>query len=372
MKRFFPKRIFLDPEVRDERLTRRVLARCPGVPVEAPDGASWPDDLERGKGTLRIARNRGEFVKPCPATPRYLCCNYRILDFCGHCAMDCTYCVLQSYLSSPVPTLYANLDRALERLRAFFRENPRGRFRIGTGEFTDSLVLEHLTGYHAEIIPFFRDEPRAVLEVKTKTDNVDGLLCVDPGGKVITAWSLNPPGVIRTEEFRVATLAERLAAARRCQEAGYLTAFHFDPLIRHPGWEEAYRDVVRLLFETVDPDRVAYISLGCLRFMPALKPVVEERFPHTRILYEEFIRGEDGKMRYLKPLRVEMYRRMVSWIRERAPKAVLYFCMERPDVWERVLGFAPADREALNERLVAGWERAAGLGRATGRQAPGP
>jgi spore photoproduct lyase len=358
MKRFFPKKIIVDPSVRDERLTRRVLDRCPGVPVEEPDTADWPDDLQRGKNTLFITRNRGEFVKPCPATPRYLCCDYRILDFCGHCAMDCTYCVLQSYLASPVLTLYANLDSMQERLRGFFRENRQGRFRIGTGEFTDSLVLEHLTGFHAEIIPFFREEKRAVLEIKTKTDNIEDLLSVDPGGKVIVAWSLNPPDVTRTEEFRVANLEERLEAARRCQEAGYVLAFHFDPVIRFPGWEEAYSAVVRRLFETVDPNRVAYISLGCIRFMPALKPVVEERFPHTNILYEEFIRGEDGKMRYLKPVRIEMYRRMVSWIRRRAPNVVVYFCMERRDVWERVFGFSPRDREELNEILLAGWEQA--------------
>jgi spore photoproduct lyase len=270
--------------------------------------------------------------------------------------------VLQSYLESPVLTLYANLGRMRERLRTFFAENPEGRFRIGTGEFTDSLVLEHLTGFHADLIPFFRDEPRAILEIKTKTDNVDGLLSADPAGKVIMAWSLNPPAVTRTEEFRVASLKERLEAARRCQEAGYVLAFHFDPMIRYPGWEEDYRSVVRLLFETVDPDRVAYISLGCLRFMPALKPVVEERFPHTRILYEEFIRGEDGKMRYLKPVRIGMYRQMLSWIRERAPEVTVYFCMEREDVWEQVFGFVPADREDLNRMLVAGWERAAGRG----------
>lgn len=356
--RFSPTKIIVDPSVRRERLTRRVLERCPGVPVEPPETADWPRDLDRGKRVLFITRNRGEFVKPCPATPRYLCCDYRILDFCGHCAMDCTYCVLQSYLNSPVLTLYANVDEMMARLRGFLREHGRRRLRVGTGEFTDSLVLEHLTGFHAGIIPFFREEERAVLEIKTKTDNVDGLLEVDPGTSVIAAWSLNPPCVTRTEEFRVAALEQRLAAARRCQDAGYLLAFHFDPLIRFPGWERAYREVVRRLFDAVDPDRVAYLSMGCIRFMPSLKPVVEARFPHTKILYEEFVRGEDGKMRYLKPVRVEMYRRMVGWVRERAPAAAVYFCMERPDVWERVLGHCPADREALNEMLLAGVDRA--------------
>ena len=50
----------------------------------------------------------------------------------------------------------------------------------------------------------------------------------------------------------------------------------------------------------------------------------------------------DGKLRYFQPLRVEMYRKMVGWIRRAAPTVKIYLCMESREVWQQVFGFAPA------------------------------
>ncbi|OQY57486.1 MAG: hypothetical protein B6245_16810, partial [Desulfobacteraceae bacterium 4572_88] len=52
---------------------------------------------------------------------------------------------------------------------------------------------------------------------------------------------------------------------------------------------------------------VVWISLGTFRFMPSLKPIIQDRFPDSKIIYGEFIPGLDGKMRYFKPLRIRLY-----------------------------------------------------------------
>ncbi len=353
MQKYYPNRILIDPAVGDEPFTEKVISRCGNIPVVEAGSHNMPDSFEEGKKTLFITKNRGRFLKSCPATPKYNCCDYYILDFCGHCGMDCTYCVLQSYFKTPYLSLYANIDDMKTDFRQFFVDNSEGYYRVGTGEYTDSLLLEHITGIHEEIIPLFLEQKRAVLEIKSKTDNIDSLCRINPQNKVITAWSLNPPAVIEKEEFRVASLDERLEAARKCENAGYKLAFHFDPIIRYSEWEEDYLEVVNRLFNTVNSDNIVYISMGCIRFMPALKPVVEERFPHSKIIYEEFIRGEDGKMRYLKPLRITMYKKLVRAIKELAPNVEVYFCMERPDVWEAVMGWSPKSNEELG-KLLAG------------------
>jgi spore photoproduct lyase len=54
-------------------------------------------------------------------------------------------------------------------------------------------------------------------------------------------------------------------------------------------------------------------------------------------------------MRYFKPIRVEMYRKALSWIRAVAPRVPVYLCMEKPEVWFRVFGStAPDERELQN------------------------
>ena len=127
----------------------------------------------------------------------------------------------------------------------------------------------------------------------------------------MVSWSINPEPVVQREEHKTASLAARLRAAQRCRAAGYKIGLHFDPLLYYPDWEADYEPFVAQVFNTLAPGDVTYMSMGSLRFPPALKDVVRERFPKSRLMYAELVPGADGKMRYFKPLRTEMYAKML-------------------------------------------------------------
>ncbi len=91
------------------------------------------------------------------------------------------------------------------------------------------------------------------------------------------------------------------------------------------------------------------MSLGGFRYPPKLKAVVEERFPNTRIFLGELFPGRDSKFRYLKEIRVEMYRKMAGWLREVDHNLFVYLCMESKEVWEEVFGWSPANSGHLNQ-----------------------
>jgi spore photoproduct lyase len=347
------ERILIDSRVRDEPLAARVLAHKGSIPVE------WVDEeaagriigrapLSEGKRLLYLTRFPGALVKPCPATSLpYLCCRYTVVNQIRQCPMDCTYCILQGYLESPVVTLYANTDSALNQVDQLLAEHPNRLFRFGTGELGDSLALDDLTGLSEIVVDFFSSRKNAVLELKTKTDRVERLLRLHPKNTVVS-WSLNPQPVITREEFRAAPLAARLEAARLCQDRGYLLGFHFDPILYYEGWSGEYETLIRRLFEHVDASRIAWISLGTLRFPPALKEIMEERFPRSRIASEEMVRGLDGKMRYLRPRRTELLRRIHGLLMDQRPDLFVYFCMEHPAVWESVAGMHPQSNGELD------------------------
>jgi spore photoproduct lyase len=135
-------------------------------------------------------------------------------------------------------------------------------------------------------------------------------------------------------------------------ERGYRVAFHFDPLILHHGWQEGYAGVIDLLSGKISSDRIAWISLGTLRFPPALKEIMSKRHPDSRLLYEEFVRGLDGKFRYFKPLRLELFRFTAEHLRKALGREVpLYLCMESAEVWRRVLKKEPEGEEEIEEYL---------------------
>ncbi len=195
------------------------------------------------------------------------------------------------------------------------------------------------------------NQNHAVLELKTKTVSIDSLLDLPHNRKTILSWSVNTPKVIASEERGTASLTARLKAAAKAVSKGFRVAFHFDPIILYPGCENEYETVVETIFNYVSPSDVVWISIGTFRFMPHLKPIIEQRFSGSTIPYGEFITGLDNKMRYFKPLRIAIYQRLAAVFRQIAPDVTVYFCMEDKEVWEKTFGFFPEKPGALAHML---------------------
>jgi spore photoproduct lyase len=267
--------------------------------------------------------------------------------------MDCSYCYLQEYLSdNPTLRVFSNIGDLLRETDELLGKHRGVFFRIGTGEITDSLALDRYIGFSREVIPFFAEQPNTLLELKTKSDCVEGLLAIDPKDRVVVAWSMNPQRIIDSDEHGTASLEERLAAARRCQNAGYRLGFHFDPMIEYPGWEKDYEELVEQTCAAVDWRRIAWLSMGVLRTTPDLKRTMRGRFPRSRLITGEQVLCPDGKLRYFQPLRVAMYRKMLAWIRRAAPTVKVYLCMESREVWQQVFGFAPSCEKELGNQMA--------------------
>jgi len=101
----------------------------------------------------------------------------------------------------------------------------------------------------------------------------------------------------------------------------------------------------------IDPKKVVWISLGCLRFPPTLKEIIKKRLPKSKIIYEEFIKGRDGKLRYLMPVRIKMYNHLISHFEKYVKRDKIYFCMESPEVWEAALSEKQMTTAKLTARL---------------------
>jgi spore photoproduct lyase len=364
--------VYVDAQVADWPRAQAICRRF-DVPVRTVSSAQAvyaaladdPDPVGRGKRVLFLTRNKGAFIKSCPGTSHYTCCGYKILHVGTFCSMDCSYCILQAYFHPPVLQYFLNHDQMEQELGQLFATG--AIHRLGTGEFTDSLIWEPWTGLSAGLIRTFAGQDRCVLELKTKTTFIDGLLDLPHRRRTILAWSLNSQPVIAAEERGTAALDARLKAAASAAGRGYPLAFHFDPIVIADGCLAEYRRTVERLFDAVAPAHIVWISLGALRFMPDLKAVIQRRFRRSKLLHGEFIAGLDGKMRYFKPLRMQLYRGIVDAIRARAPEVCVYLCMEDDEVWRHALGFTPAERGGLAGMLDAAAARRCGLAVPGGR-----
>ena len=76
------------------------------------------------------------------------------------------------------------------------------------------------------------------------------------------------------------------------------------------------------------------------------------RHRNSRLFEGELIKGHDGKYRYFKPLRLELFhytkQKIQSFISREVP---LYLCMEDKEVWQEILPHLPPEEAAVNQYL---------------------
>ena len=342
---YVPARVFIEESSTNFPLTQRILKKLSSVPQEVISNPQaliekireGQDAIGEGKKYLLLTRQKGEFIKRCPCSPGHVSCRYFIINLDLNCPLDCSYCILQSYLSNPLVTIQINLEDLWPQLDRFLAKHRGGTVRVGTGELGDSLALDHLTENSKDLLASFKKKDKVLFELKTKTTNIRNLLDAEPSENVVISWSLNSTQAAADEEHGAPPVGDRIEAARSIVQRGFSVGFHFDPLIRHPGWEEGYGEVVRRMLDRVPVSRIRWISLGSLRFPPALKPIIRARFPRTKMIYEELVPGKDGKLRYFRPLRLELYERLMDYIREGGGERIpLYLCMESPEIWREL------------------------------------
>ncbi|MBU4311422.1 MAG: hypothetical protein KJ706_01730 [Candidatus Omnitrophica bacterium] len=339
--KFYPGNIFVEKSARRSSLVQRFKGSFPKARFS--EIASLKDHLKTRKNftietynkrrdTVFITLENYDFFKKCPCTKKAVGCGYHIFNLSFGCLFECTYCYLQEYTNSHGLIFPANIDKFFQ----VFSSYKKPRMRIGTGEFSDSLMLDHITQYSLPIIDFFKKHPDVRFEFKTKSVNIDNLLKTDHAGNIVVAWSFNPQRIIDENEFFTPALNERIRSAKKCVEAGYKISAHFDPVVYFNGWEKEYRKVIDSLFSAIKPKDIAWISIGTLRFNPRVKQVIETRFPGNKILDEELILGYDNKLRYPYKIRHHIYKSMLEKLFKHSKKLSIYLCMEDVSMWRNL------------------------------------
>jgi len=331
----FFKVVYITQDALDYKACGRALQALHGVPVKEINTKAEIPEQDLNKRTLFITTAKGETVTRCPGSKGHVCCNYLTVDLYLGCMLNCSYCIMQGYLNFAPITVYVNTDDILKKIIGIHRQNPGVPIRIGSGEVGDSLVLDPLFRLSQDFITGLAGCKDVFFELKTKTHFIDHLLELEPKGNAVIGFSLNPEQIIASEENRASSLDERLAAAGKAVQAGYLVSFHFDPIILIKDWERLYRDTV-LRLSAFNTRKIAWISLGTMRYTRILREQMEER----DYLYDEFVPCRDGKYRYLWPVRSRVYMLMKEWIMG-IGRIPLYMCMESTGIWHNVFGKLP-------------------------------
>ncbi len=344
MSKYQPKKIFIEKEVVNSTVTQQILNKLPDVTVEYIDdyrnirieGNTTDDVFKKSKECLAIARKKGGLVKEFRCRDGIIGNTEYFISHGNNCNLDCEYCFLQSYFDNAVPTVFINHDEILTAIKDVLLAAGDKKTVFHAGELCDALAFDDLTGLSRKLIPLFSEYPNARLELRTKTTTIENLLTIPGTNNIVISWTFSPQLIVDAYEHKTPSLEKRVRAAEEVQRAGYNVGICLDPIILCEDWFNNYKTMLEMLFDRLDITKIKFVSLGGFRYLPSLTRVIRDRNPETNLLLGEFVPCIDGKYRYFRPIRVEVYREIGKVIREITRDVKMSLCMETPEVWNGV------------------------------------
>jgi len=271
----------------------------------------------------------------CPvASIKTRCCNLLTLDAVESCGYDCSYCSIQSFYNEEKIVFNSTFKDKLANIKI----DPNEIYHIGTGQSSDSLMWGDRYGVLTALVDFARKYPNVVLEMKTKSKNIDFFLNIDIPKNIIFTWSLNPQVIINHEESLTASLSERINAAKILAKRGLLVGFHFHPMIYFEDYKSQYGKIFDELLINFDSSEVALLSLGTLTFIKPVIKKIRSRDFKTKILQMPLV-DSDGKYSYPREIKLEMFKFAYESLKLWHKDVFFYMCMENHDLWREVFGY---------------------------------
>lgn len=333
------KRVVVAEEARQHPGTDRILGRLGehDIPREKslPDreGESINKRFRAEKQTLYIRLNRGSFIKPWESPASIVGRDEWCLTPVEGCPLDCSYCYLQDYLDRPLIQVFANQSEMADHVRKFMQDPPEEPpLFFSLGELSDGLFLEPVMKSVPRIWDVFRDE-EAKIEIRSKSHHVHDLARqLNPHPSGVFTWTLSPSGFDQRNEMLTSPLEDRLAAMRHMLDAGFRVSARIDPILLEDGWLDRYAGLVKKMDRNFDLGDLTFILLGVFRFPKGFDRTMEKRFSNRDFLRDEFVEGPDGKLRYPRGRRTDVYRQLGDLVRDYGGDPTL--CMEPDYVWE--------------------------------------
>jgi spore photoproduct lyase len=335
-----------NPRQRGDRLFRDLQAAYDGLAAKAK---AYPAESPKEKlpaHRFEEKELKGRIFRLCPAaSEKAVCCNLKVLNIVDNCAMACSYCVLQNHYDEAVIAVPTNLKAKLAEVSL----SPDKRYRIGTGEYSDSLLWGNKNDILKDLCDFALAHPNAIIELKTKSANVGWILENDIPANVCCTWSLNPQIIVANEEHKTASLDRRLEAARAVADKGVKVGFHFHPMFYFEGWEAEYQALIARVISLFRPEEVLWISLGCITLLKGFAQDFRLKYRHSKLLQMETETTPDGKITYAFAVRERLYRNALQALEPWRGSVFQYLCMEHKPMWDAVMGFAYANMAVFDD-----------------------
>ncbi len=330
------KRVFIEEDLRGHPDVAKALQRFPNAePVylkrydEVWGKVKKPYLQKRQELNLFIANKRGQLVKEAPNAYGIEGEKHFYFIHAFNCIYECEYCYLQGYFNTPDVVIFLNHDEIKSEMKKVLKTFPDEPVWFHAGEFSDSLALSHITGELQKYWGFFKENPRAKLELRTKSVNIRELKELEPLENVYASFSISPPSAAKNRDKKTPSTKARIAAIKTLAGKGHKLGLHFDPVIYKEGVFEEYEELFKELEEEIGLDFFDYFSLGVVRFTDDVFRQTKKNYPRSPMFASEFAKTEEGIVRYPRPMRAWTLSQLKERLIQAGARAdKIYLCME--------------------------------------------
>ena len=293
--------IYVEKEIKEHPRTLEILGRFPSLPVidcdrygEVFNRNAQNFRIQKQLPALILARKYGNLVLPTPEGYGFEGQGSYYFSHMMNCIYDCRYCFLQGMYRSSNTVLFVNYEDFYSDLeRYIINTNNAGNYYSGYD--CDSLALEPISHFCQFFLPLFRKHPNAMLEIRTKSTQVRGLLEVQALENVIVAMSFASEAATARWEHKVPSLKKRLEALVKLQNNGWPIALRFEPIIYTDTVIEEYESLFKWVFSSLNAAKIHSVSLGEFRMPTEFYKNISKLYP-DEALYAQAINVQDGEV----------------------------------------------------------------------------
>ena len=248
------------------------------------------------------------------------------------CPFRCAYCYFGAVINTMV-----DIEKFVAHVDAQIRELRLPQTIYKWDNYADAIAVEPEYDATRLFIEHFAHDPQNYfLLYAGKSDNVNFMLDYEHNGRTIIQWSLSAHTQSTQIELETAAGAERIAAAAKCQQAGYRVRYRFAPVVPVKGWRDEYVDLIRQMFEQTRPDVVVLSTIGWMdydRLRSCLDlSLVEDKYVPMMESAAPLLAGKAyGPLPH--EARAEIYRFLMAEVRRVSPATLMALCLETPAMW---------------------------------------
>jgi len=326
--------IYIEEEIAAHPRTQAILERFPDAVKISCDRygeifnrKAQNFRLQKKQPALLLARKHKGLILPTPKQYGIGADHNYYFSHMLNCLYDCRYCFLQGMFQSAHYVLFVNYEDFIEEMQSLLTKHGCEPVHFFSGYDCDSLALDPVTDFTNKFLPFFEDNPQALLELRTKSTQIRTLLKREPIQNCVIAFSFTPDKIAAALEHKTPAVNKRLQAIIDLQQAGWQVGLRFDPLIYTKDYANEYTDLFNDIFSKINPELTHSVSLGSFRLPKDYFRKLVKLYPDDKLFSSPLVEVNNN-IGYATEIRDEMLEFCKDIITQHIPTEKFFPCHE--------------------------------------------